>query len=746
MENINDYKIHPRQVADKSSKETLKIAIKLALDVESDAVRLNTQSFNTNRYKAVKKLDDYEELKDRARQIKENSIQNLPQLIAKLTDTIEHRGGKIFLAKSKKDAADYIKNVCISHKANLIVKAKSITSEEIGLNSVLEKQGIEIAETDLAEFILQVSKEQPSHNVAPAIHRSRESISELFKRNFNTDKLLETGEELTEFARDILRQKFLSADIGISGANLIAADEGTILLVESEGNIRLTTQLPAVHIAIAGIEKIIPSKKDFGIFIELLAASGTGQPLTSYTNILEPPLDLPILNLNGRNDRQREFHLVLIDNGRMQMREDKDLKEALYCIRCSACMNSCANFQAVGGHAFGGEVYTGGIGGAWTVGTTGILEKGRFAELCTGCSRCVPNCPVRIDIPKLNTTIKNRLINAAGRPSLQKSFFGNFSILGKFASITPGLSNCISNLSISRSILEKIIGFEKRRKIPLFANKTLVKQYKEYRKANKLKSKINESTPGIVLFADVFTNYNNPNVGMAAIKVFDKLGMPITLSKLLDEGRAAQSQGLVQLATKRAVKLAAYLEALIDEGKEIIVAEPSVLALFRYDYKKLINNDKQFFKLARHTYDPIEYLNTLVVNHKLDLSKYIDNFDPSKPANQTDMPKIIYHGHCQLKTIGAGNVGLEFFQRLNYTVNVSNVECCGMAGSFGYKKEYYAISKNIGDDLIRQIIKSDSFDNNTIILASGTSCREQIGDELNNPIYHPIEFLQKILK
>jgi len=739
MGNINDYIIHPREVADKSKKGVLYKAIKLALDVESKAVRHNTQTFNTNRYQAVKRIDDYEELKDRARQIKEYSIQNLPELIDKLTKSIIARGGKVFIAKSKVEATDYIKRVCLTHDAKLIVKAKSITSEEIELNSILEKNEIEVAETDLAEFILQVSKEQPSHNVAPAIHRSRESISELFKRNFNTSKPLETGEELTEFARDILRQKFLSADIGISGANLIAAEEGSILLVESEGNIRLTTQLPAVHIAISGIEKIIPSKKDFGIFIELLAASGTGQPLTSYTNILEPPIELPVLNLNGRTDKQREFHLVLLDNGRMKMRDDDELKDALYCIRCSACMNSCANFQAVGGHAFGGEVYTGGIGGAWTIGTSGNLAKGRFAELCTGCSRCVPNCPVRIDIPRLNTTIKDRLMKAEGGPTLQKTFFGNFSILGKVASITPGLSNWVSNLAFSRSIMEKVIGFDKRRSIPRFAHKTLIKQYVTYRKINQLKPIVNELSTEVVLFADVYTNYNNPQVGMATIKVFDKLGIPITLSKLLDDGRASQSQGLVKLTVKRAKKLASYLEEIIDQGKEIIVTEPSVLALFRYDYKRLLNNNVQFDKLAKHTFDPIEYLNKLVINRKLDLSGYRVEATSSKA-------KIFYHGHCQMKTIGAGYVALEFFEKLNYTVNVSKVECCGMAGSFGYKKEYYSISKNIGTDLIHQITASDGFNNKTIILASGTSCREQIGDQLNNTILHPIEFLLENIK
>jgi iron-sulfur cluster protein len=739
MENINDYKIHPREVANKSSKESLKKAIKLALDVESDAIRLNTQTFNNNKYKSVQKLYDYEQLKDRARQIKEDAIENLPVLINKVIEVVEARGGKVFCANSKSEAVEYIKNICLLHKAKLIVKSKSITSEEIELNTALENAGIEVAETDLAEFILQVSKEQPSHIVAPAIHRSRATISELFKRYFKTDRLLETGEELTEFARDILRQKFLSADIGISGANLIAADEGSILLVESEGNIRLTTQLPAVHIAIAGIEKIIPSKKYFGTFIELLAASGTGQPLTSYTNILEPPIDLPILNLNGREDKQREFHLVLIDNGRMKMRDDKELKETLYCIRCSACMNSCANFQAVGGHAFGGECYTGGIGGAWTIGTSGSLEKGRFAELCTGCSRCIPNCPVRIDIPRLNTIIKSRLIKEAKTSLLPKYFFGNFSLLGKIASVAPGISNWVSSLPFSRTLMENIVGFDRRRPLPEFAKRTLVRLYNEYRKKSFLKTKVRSINTDVILFADVFTNYNNPHVGMAIVRVFEKLGIPIMLSKVYDDGRASQSQGLVELTAKRAVKLASYLEKFVNEGKDIIVAEPSVLASFRNDYKKIINNEQLSAKLAEHTFDPIEYLNALIKNGKLEQILRPDRFAHSGK-------QIFYHGHCQMKTIGAGNAAPEFFRRLGFRVNVSTVECCGMAGSFGYKKEYYDLSKNVGRDLIRQIINLDSFDEKTIILASGTSCREQIGDELKNTIYHPVEFLEIILE
>ncbi len=740
MTGSDEVHIHPRDVANKSAKENLTKAIAMALAVENEALRLNTQTFNANRYTALSAIPDYEELKSRARAIKEDSIERLPELIATLTKAVEARGGKVFIAATKDDANNYITNVCRMHEAKLVVKAKSITSEEIELNHALEAAGIEVAETDLAEFILQISNEQPSHIVAPAIHRSRQRITALFKEHFDTSLPLDTGEDLTEFARLILRQKFLSADVGISGANLIAADEGCLLLVESEGNIRLTTQLPAVHIAIAGIEKIIPSKKDLGTFIELLAASGTGQPLTSYTNILEPPLLVPVLNLNGRSDTRREFHLVLLDNGRMTMRADTELKEALYCIRCSACMNVCANFQAVGGHAFGGECYTGGIGAAWTIGTSGSLEKGRFAELCTGCSRCVPNCPVRIDIPRLNTAIKQRLITLSGGPSLQKMFFGNFSIVGAVASLAPRVANLIAALPAVRSVMELLIGFDKRRPVPEFGRSTLVRQYREHSKKSRVQADASMSQPRAVLFADAYTNYNNPQVGMAVVRVFEKLGIATTVSATMAEGRDAQSQGLVESAAARAVKTAAYLETFIDEGSDIIVAEPSVLALFRSDYKALLCNDTLFKKLRAHTYDPIEYLNAFLSQHHRDPRTALRGMD----RNAT---RIFYHGHCQMKTVGAGSAAVDLFTQLGFTVIQSKAECCGMAGSFGYKKAYYELSKNVGDDLVRQIRAAEVPGTQLVIVASGTSCREQIGAEYaGRKIFSPVELLDTLIR
>ena len=487
---VNPAEINPRQIANKRDKKALLDAIRMTLAVQSPAVRRNTQTFNRNRYAATALLPDYNELKDRARQIKEHAIANLPRLLRQLEASVRANGGHFYLAKTAVEANEYIREVLLRHGAQLVVKGKSITSEEIKLNHALEAAGITVAETDLAEFILQVADEQPSHIIAPALHYSRERITALFKRKFSTDLPLDTGEELTVFAREKLREQFIAADAGISGANLIAADSGSLMLVESEGNIRMTTTLPPLHIAIAGIEKVVPSRTDFGTFLELLPRSATGQPLTSYVSILHPPLKAPSFTAAGKTAKVREFHMVLIDNGRSRMRDDPVLHQALYCIRCSACLNSCANFETVGGHAFGGETYSGGIGGSWEAGT-GELLNARFSELCTGCSRCVPQCPVRIDIPWLNENLRRRMNleqpasaakSALGAmmgsapedrvAPLQKQFFANYHVLAKSAASFPSLANAATRLPFARSLMENVVGLDRRRKLPPFPKKT----------------------------------------------------------------------------------------------------------------------------------------------------------------------------------------------------------------------------------------------------------------------------------
>src|SRR5271157_4671158 len=512
---VNPIDIQPRQVANKSDKKALLAAIRMTLGVQSAAIRRNTQTFNRNRYTAIARIADYDEMKDRARKTKENAIANLPELLRQLEASVQANGGHFYLATTAADANQYIRDVLVKHEVKLVVKGKSITSEETRLNHSLEAVGIKVAESDLAEFILQVADEQPSHIVAPALHYSRERITALFKREFKTDLPLDTGEELTKFAREILREQFIAADAGISGANLIAADSGSIMLVESEGNIRMTTTLPPVHIAIAGIEKVVPSRTDFAAFIELLPRSGTGQPLKA-----------PTFAAPGKEAaKAREFHMVLIDNGRSRMREDPVLHEALYCIRCSACLNSCANFETVGGHAFGGETYSGGIGGSWEAGT-GTLSNARFSELCTACSRCVPNCPVRIDIPWLNENLRQRMNAAEGSSavkslfgnltgsapedkvaSLPKQFFANYHTLGKWGTRFSSLANASLHMPMAREVMENVFGVDHRRELPAFPAKTWEQLFRDEEHRG---VKAGTIEPGIVMLADTLTNYGSP--------------------------------------------------------------------------------------------------------------------------------------------------------------------------------------------------------------------------------------------
>jgi len=732
--------IHSREVADKSVKGALVRAIRMALDVESEAVRRNTQTFNQGRYKATADIEDYEGLKDRARAIKEAAIDNLPELLSRLEAAVTSRGSHFYLARDGVDACNYIKRICLERQARLVVKAKSMTTEEIRLNGVLEQAGIEVVETDLAEFILQVSGEQPSHIVAPAIHRSRERISTLFKDAFETDCPLDTGEDLTRFARDQLREKFITADIGISGANLIAADTGTLVLVESEGNIRMVTQAPPVHIAVAGVEKVVPQRKDLAPFIELLGPSGTGQPLTSYTSVIAPPLDYPSFAFGGPPAQDRQFHLVLIDNGRMAMRQDPVFREALYCIRCSACLNVCANFQAVGGHAFGGETYSGGIGGAWEAGT-GSLQKARFAELCTGCSRCIPQCPVRIDIPWLNTVLKSRLDQASGGVPLQKQLFGNFQLLARWGSHLAPLASWVWRLNLSRLLMEKLAGVDHRPDLPAFAARTLTRQYRKWRKkrAPQVQPAWRE-TPrrAVLLFADSYTNYTHPQRGLATVKVLERLDVQVELSKVMAEGRAALSQGMIARASQRAGDAAAYLEDHIDQGRDIIVVEPSVLALFRHDYRHLLEDSAVFEKLNVHSYDPVEYLQKIIVEDELEIG-HIFNVD------KTTGERVFFHGHCQQKTIDVVDPTVDLLRQLGFDVATSSVECCGMAGSFGYKREYHELSMSVGEDLFNQIQQTEIPGDDRIILTSGISCCEQIRAGTGRPVLHPMELLDGVM-
>ncbi len=726
------------------AREATADRIRHLLRTEGAAVEENTLGFNQGRYDSVADLEDYEGLKHRAREIKADAIERLPELIDEVTARVEANGGTVYLASDAADANRYIREVASEAEADRLVKSKSMTSEELEVNEALEADGVDVVETDLGEWVLQLADEAPSHIVAPAIHKSREEIARLFNELFDPDEPLETAEELTMFAREKLGEQIREADVGMTGANFITADSGTIMLVTSEGNARKTAVVPDTHVAVAGVEKIVPSVEDLSPFIELIGRSGTGQDITSYISLLTPPVDSPVVDVDepdvafADRDDDRAFHLVLIDNGRMAMREDDDLRETLYCIRCSACANSCANFQSVGGHAFGGETYSGGIATGWEAGVHGYDSAATFNDLCTGCSRCVNQCPVGIDIPWINTVVRDRL-NRGGDPSrfeflyeelvpdeepsgidLQKRLFGNYGTLAKLGSATAPLSNAIASLSPVRSAMERLVGIDSRRELPSFERETLRGWFAS---RGGCQVSLADADREVVLYADVYTNHVAVDRGKAAVRVLEALDVHVTIPSVPESGRAPLSQGMVSTADRRASEVFAALAEPIDAGRDVVVIEPSDLAMFTREYERLLPAPS-YERLSSNSYELFEYIYGLLEN----------GADPDQLRSGGEA--IAYHAHCQQRTLGLEVYTTAVLSELGYDVLESDVECCGMAGSFGYKRQYYELSMDVGDRLREQFERDPA--RNRRVVASGTSCVEQLSDLLTRESEHPV--------
>lgn len=340
------------------------------------------------------------DVRDRARAIKDETLAHLDEHLVTLEAAYAARGGKIHYAADAEDARRIICELVRKSGGKRVVKSKSMTTEEIHLNPALEALGCEVVETDLGEYLIQLAGHRPSHLVAPALHLRLPQITEILSRDAGRP-LPPDPETLTQFARERLRAHFAAADVGISGANFVVAETGSIVLITNEGNGRLTTSLPRVHIALAGIEKVIPRWADLPVFLKILARAATGQRLSVYTSILSGP------KRPGELDGPEEQHLVLLDNGRTEILAGP-LRESLFCIRCGACLNACPVYRHVGGHAYGGT-YSGPIGAVLTPLYDGAPENPHLPQASSLCGACQAACPVKIAIPSLLVRLRERL-------------------------------------------------------------------------------------------------------------------------------------------------------------------------------------------------------------------------------------------------------------------------------------------------------------------------------------------------
>jgi L-lactate dehydrogenase complex protein LldF len=364
-----------------------------------------TSTIREKRARVVAEMPDWEDLREAGRALKERTLRHLDSYLLELEASVQRAGGVVHWARDAQEANEIVAQIAIAHGTRSVLKVKSLTTDEIQLNSALASQGIEAIETDLAELIIQLAGESSSHILVPAIHKNRAEIRELFQRKLGIEHLSDEPRELANAARAHLRRAFLSTPVAVSGANFAVAETGSICVVESEGNGRMCITLPQVLISVMGIEKVIPIWQDLEVFLQLLPRSSTAERMNPYTSVWTGV---------HQGDGPQEFHLILLDNGRTRVLADTVGRPTLNCIRCSACLNSCPVYQRTGGHAYN-SVYPGPIGAILTPQLVGVEQAGSLPYASSLCGACYDVCPVKINIPQILIYLRGKVVRQKQR-------------------------------------------------------------------------------------------------------------------------------------------------------------------------------------------------------------------------------------------------------------------------------------------------------------------------------------------
>ncbi|MFN6945845.1 MAG: LutB/LldF family L-lactate oxidation iron-sulfur protein [Cytophagaceae bacterium] len=426
-----------------------------------ETIKFNIGRYNTSVQKGMGQFSDYESARSIAAYAKGYAINNLHRLLLRFEENFTNNGGKVIWAQNKEEAQYEILNILRKKRARSVVKSKTMISEEIHLNDFLEHNGIEAIETDLGEYIVQLAGQKPYHIVTPAMHMSRKDIADLFVEKLKIP-FTDDPRDLTLTARKLLRQKYLEAEVGITGVNFMVADTGGIAITENEGNARLSTSFPKTHIAIAGIEKMLASISDLGLMWPMLSTSGTGQNVTVYNTILHGP------RKSNETDGPEEMYLILLDNGRTKLLADAEKREALNCIRCGACLNTCPVYKNIGGHTYK-TTYSGPIGSVITPHYEGMENFKHLSYSSSLCGACTSVCPVKINIHNLLLLNRNQSIREKKYSRVEKFGFQ----LWKKGMLNRKMMNMGGGNA--KNLLIKVLfrnSWGKRRAMPILAPKT----------------------------------------------------------------------------------------------------------------------------------------------------------------------------------------------------------------------------------------------------------------------------------
>ncbi|OLC58380.1 MAG: [Fe-S]-binding protein [Chloroflexi bacterium 13_1_40CM_4_68_4] len=610
------------------------------------------------------------------------AVEHMPELIERFTREAEAVGTRVYRAPDAAEALRVVAGLCRAKGAKLVVKSKSMATEEIHLNQHLEGEGVRVVETDLGEWIIQLARDRPSHLIAPAIHKTREEVAELFSKETGR-KIPPDNAELVKVARERLREAFLNADIGITGGNALIAETGTLMLVTNEGNADLATSLPAVHIAIVGIDKLVPTMEDAVAMLKLLPRSGTGQKITSYVQFITGPsrsADIEQTLTIGVHG-PKEMHVVLLDNGRTAMREDPAFRDALRCIRCGACSTVCPSYRVVGGHVFG-HVYTGPIGLVLSPWHHGIDSVAYEQNMCLGCNACDTVCPVEIPLAALINDVRAKAVERIGMSTAKRVALGMWSTregLDRLFSWAHLLQGPFARNGVVRPPFLGELVAEK--SLPRVADRPLHYRAREIADANPPAAKMR-----IAFFPSCLIDRLLPDAGYAAARVLQSLGAEVHLTY------ADSCCGLPQLNSGDRVHAIAMAQRAIErlEGVDadwITSPSASCAITISDDYLRIL--DAPWRARAQR-----------VSRHIKPFTRLADELQRASGARGRRLGlRVTYHDACQSQNVLGIHDEPRRLLREVAGVEVSEMAesavCCGFGGTFSF--DYPEVATRILD-------------------------------------------------
>lgn len=654
------------------------------------------------------------------RDAKNHAIEHQPELMAHFKAQAEASGAIVYEAHTAEDANRYIFELCQRKGIDLVVKSKTMVSEETELNYYLEARGITPVETDLGEWVAQLDHERPSHMVMPIIHKTRQQVGDILTHSLGREISRENVAEQVAVIRVEHRKSFLHAGMGISGANALIAESGTVMMVTNEGNGRLVTSLPPVHVVMAGHDKLIGTFAEAMTQLRLLARSATAQSITSYTTFITGPAT-----------PGKEMHIVLVDNGRSAMRADPRFKEALRCIRCAACANICPPYQQVGGHAFG-YIYSGAIGLVVTPFHHGLEADAGPQSLCVSCNACETVCPVGIPLPSLILDVRHRVVQAKGLPWIKKLIFGTmahpriFGLLTRLGSIgqlplTRGSRYVrLRNFGPLRKlpIMGYMADLARWRSLPAFAIRPLRDRVKT---EISLPSTTSTSKATVCYFAGCMTDRLYPEMGEAVIQVLEACGMRIVFPAAQNCcGLPALNSGDRRDGLSMACQTIVTLERTLKEqmADYIVCASTSCVVTIVQDYLRLFEDNQQLGWLRR---------TQALAEKVLDFTSFMDRVVLKEgtilPIRESRTPShtvVTYHDSCQsLNCLGLRTEARRIIQdvlKLTLHEMPQSDVCCGFGGSSSI--EHPAVAERLLNNKLHNAESTGA----TILVADNPGC------------------------